>query len=131
MFGSWSRATRESVVGPSATSTTGSSGNTPRSATAGSTKRTSSTVRAAWWRPAQWLTTAFLWSVWLQQDAANIAVYLPRSLSLVQLAAFCSVIFFGLGILMKMGGEKVQEVVEEKSDVWDVRAARATPEVQQ
>lgn len=78
---------------------------------------------AAWWRPAQWLTTGFLWSVWLQQDAANVAVYLPRSLSPVEFVAFAGFIFLGLGILFRMGGEKIQQVVDEKSSVVDVRAA--------
>jgi hypothetical protein len=57
------------------------------------------------------------------QDAANVAVYLPRSLSWVEFVAFASVIFFGLGLLFYFGGEKIQEVVDEKSDVVDVRAA--------
>lgn len=75
------------------------------------------------WRVAQWATTAFLWSVWLMQDAANIAVYLPRSLSLVELVAFAATMFMGLGLLFRMRGERIQEVVDEKSDVVDVRAA--------
>ena len=37
------------------------------------------------WRVAQWCTTGCLWSVWLMQDAANIAVYLPRSLTFMDL----------------------------------------------
>lgn len=75
------------------------------------------------WRPAQWCTTALLWSVWIQQDAANVAVYLPRSLGGGEFLAFAGVIFGGLGVLFFMGGEKIQEVVDEKSDVADVRAA--------
>ena len=75
------------------------------------------------WFVAQWITSGALWSVWLMQDAANIAVYLPRQLSLLELVAFCGVIFLGLGLLFYMGGERVQEVVEEKSDIVDVRAA--------
>ncbi len=75
------------------------------------------------WRIVQWITTGLLWSVWLQQDAANIAVFLPRTLTLTQFIAFASVIFFGLGLLFRMGGEKIQEVVDEKSDVFDVRPA--------
>ena len=75
------------------------------------------------WVIAQWLSAGFLWSVWLMQDAANIAVYLPRSLSAGQFTAFAGMIFFGLGVLMWMGGEKVQEVVNEKADVSDVRSA--------
>ncbi|MCX4247810.1 hypothetical protein [Paraliomyxa miuraensis] len=75
------------------------------------------------WRVAQWCTTAFLWSVWLMQDAANIAVYLPRSLSMVEMVLFSGTVFMGLGILFRMRGERIQQVVDEKSDVVDVRAA--------
>ena len=75
------------------------------------------------WRIGQWITSGILWSVWLQQDAANIAVYLPRSLSTPQFLIFAGGIFLGLGLLFKMGGEKVQEIVDEKSGVVDVRAA--------
>lgn len=75
------------------------------------------------WRVGQWMTTGLLWSVWLMQDAANIAVYLPRQLSFVEFLGFVLPVFLGLGILFKTGGEKVQEIVEEKSQVVDVRAA--------
>lgn len=36
---------------------------------------------------------------------------------------FASVIVVGLGFMFKKGGERIQEVVEEKSDVADVRFA--------
>lgn len=75
------------------------------------------------WRPLQWGSTGLLWSVWLMQDAANIAVYLPRQLSFYEFLAFAGVIFVGLGILFRMGGERIQEIVDEKSGVFDVRAA--------
>lgn len=75
------------------------------------------------WRVAQWLTSGALWCVWLMQDAANIAVYLPRRLDVAELAAFCGVIFVGLGVLFRLGGDRIQQVVDEKSDVIDVRMA--------
>lgn len=75
------------------------------------------------WRAAQWLISGMLWMVWLMQDAANIAVYLPRSMSLIELLAFIGVIFAGLGYLFYRGGERVQQVVDEKTDVIDVRSA--------
>lgn len=75
------------------------------------------------WRIAQWITSGALWSVWIQQDAANIAVYLPRSLNTTEFIAFTAVVFLGLGILFKSGGEKIQQVVDEKSSVIDVRPA--------
>lgn len=75
------------------------------------------------WYIGQWLSTGALWSVWLMQDAANIAVYLPRSLNGMQFVAFAGVIFVGLGLLFWQRGEKIQRVVDEKADVVDVRAA--------
>ncbi len=75
------------------------------------------------WIGFQWITTGVLWSVWLQQDAANIAVYLPRSLSGLEFIAFAGTVVVGLGWIFKNGGEKIQEVVEEKNNVTDIRAA--------
>ncbi len=75
------------------------------------------------WRVAQWITSGILWSVWVQQDAANIAVYLPRQMNLLYFVGFAAVVFVGLGILFKSGGERIQQVVDEKSAVIDVRPA--------
>ena len=75
------------------------------------------------WRVAQWITTGILWSVWLMQDAANIAVYLPRQLGAPSFLFFVIPITLGLGFMLFKGGAKIQEVVEEKSRVQDVRSA--------
>lgn len=75
------------------------------------------------WTVFQWITSGTLWAVWIMQDAANIAVYLPRSLSFGQFAAFALYIFLGLGILFYLRGDKIQKVVTEKSDVRDIRSA--------
>jgi hypothetical protein len=75
------------------------------------------------WTVFQWLTSGTLWAVWIMQDAANIAVFLPRSLSFGQFLAFALYIFFGLGILFYLRGDKIQQVVTEKSDVRDIRSA--------
>ena len=75
------------------------------------------------WRIAQWFSTGVLWSVWLMQDAANIAVYLPRQLSLYELVWFITPIFLGLGFMLFKGGAAIQTIVEEKSRVHDVRSA--------
>ncbi len=77
----------------------------------------------SYWVPLQWCATAFLWYSWLSQDAANIAVYLPRSLDANQFIAFASIVFFGLGVLFYLRGDKIQQVVTEKTEVIDVRAA--------
>jgi hypothetical protein len=76
----------------------------------------------AWW-PAQWIVSGFLWCIWVAQDAANIAVFLPRHLEFGQFVAFCAVILVGLALLFYLRGDKIQNIVNEKSAVFDVRAA--------
>lgn len=76
-----------------------------------------------WWVYAQWIISGALWSVWISQDAANIAVFLPRSLSAWQFLAFAAYIFLGLGLLFYLKGDKLQAIVNEKAGVADVRAA--------
>ena len=77
----------------------------------------------AFWMPLQWVVSGTLWAVWLMQDAANIAVYLPRSLEVTSFLVFAGFIFFGLGILFYLRGDKIQVIVTEKSYVTDVRSA--------
>ena len=78
---------------------------------------------AGWWTAAQWITSGSLWSVWIMQDAANIAIYLPRQLDLAQFIGFSLIVFFGLGLLFYLKGDKIQQIVNEKSEVTDIRAA--------
>lgn len=78
---------------------------------------------AKFWVPLQWVTSGCLWSFWIMQDAANIAIYLPRSLSLGQFIAFAGYIFFGLGLLFYLKGDKIQQIVDEKAGIKDTRAA--------
>ena len=75
------------------------------------------------WYPAQWLATGTLWATWIMQDAANLAVYLPRQLSAADLAVFVGVVVAGLGVLIYLRGDRIQRVVDEKADVEDVRSA--------
>ncbi|WP_299825731.1 hypothetical protein [uncultured Pontibacter sp.] len=75
------------------------------------------------WTVAQWLISGFLWYIWLVQDLANIAVYLPRQLNGIEFTAFAGFIFLGLGMLFYMKGDKIQHIINEKSDVRDVRSA--------
>lgn len=77
----------------------------------------------SFWRPLQWIVSGLLWAVWLMQDAANIAVYLPRSLGVSAFLVFTGFIFLGLGILFYLRGDKIQQIVTEKSYVTDVRSA--------
>lgn len=75
------------------------------------------------WNVLQWISTAFLWSMWLIQDMANIFVYFPRQPS----AAWISFGIFWM-ILMQAyiyysHGGKIQKVVTSKTNTHDVRSA--------
>lgn len=75
------------------------------------------------WRVVQWVISGALWAIWLMQDAANIAVFLPRSLNPWQFALFICYIFFGLGLLMYFRGGKIQNIINEKSDTKEIKGA--------
>ena len=45
------------------------------------------------WRNSVWITSGWLWWVWLSHDVANIAVYLPRQLD-VTIIINCSKLFY-------------------------------------
>ncbi|MEX0610188.1 MAG: hypothetical protein WD016_09155 [Balneolaceae bacterium] len=76
-----------------------------------------------YWTPIQWIISGILWAVWIMQDASNIAVYLPRTLGGYEFLAFSLFIFFGLGLLFYLRGDKIQQIVTEKSRVTDIRSA--------
>ena len=57
------------------------------------------------------------------QDAANIAVYLPRNMSFIEFSGFALIVFFGLGMILYFKGGRIQKIVTEKSVITDVRFA--------
>lgn len=75
------------------------------------------------WIGVQWLGTGFLWSQWLIQDMANIAVYLPREVPFVLLVGALSVLTIFLGIIFYRGGGTIQEIVISKTSTNFVRSA--------
>jgi hypothetical protein len=75
------------------------------------------------WNIAQWITSGALWILWIMQDAANIAVFLPRKLDLVELIAVIGIILIGLGVIFYNKGGRIQEIVTTKTDITDVRPA--------
>ncbi|HCS19805.1 MAG TPA: hypothetical protein DIW47_04435 [Bacteroidetes bacterium] len=75
------------------------------------------------WMLFQWIISGALWAVWIMQDAANIAVYLPRQLSIWEFVGFAGFIFLGLGVLFYQRGDRIQQVVSKKTKIADVRAA--------
>jgi phosphate/sulfate permease len=75
------------------------------------------------WRVFQWITTGFLWFTWLSHDVANIAVFLPRELSLLQLIGVIVFFVIGLGWIFYKQGGKIQEIVLSKKNTRFVRSA--------
>lgn len=88
------------------------------------------------WTVFQWMTTAFLWFTWLQQDFANIFVFLPREPVLndagevTKMAFEPGIIIFGALIMAAMmayilatRGGVIQKIVLAKTHTVDVRAA--------
>lgn len=75
------------------------------------------------WMVFQWLSTGFLWSMWLVQDLANIFVYLPRELSLLGLILSLGGMVLLQGYLFREKGGKIQKVVTTKTNTLDVRSA--------
>lgn len=75
------------------------------------------------WRVAQWFATGFLWYTWLSHDMANIAVFLPRELDVIQLLGVLAVFVIGLAFVFRERGGKIQEIVLQKSNTTYVRSA--------
>ena len=75
------------------------------------------------WVVAQWLSTAFLWSMWLIQDMANIFVYVPRPLPQIGLGlAIVWMLSIQAFIYYSKGG-RIQQIVTSKTNTHDIRSA--------
>lgn len=79
--------------------------------------------REKYWRVAQWSATGFLWFTWLSHDIANIAVFLPRSLSIEMLIFVLVVFVAGLAYIFWRRGGAIQKIVLEKTATNYLRSA--------
>jgi len=75
------------------------------------------------WTVLQWASTGFLWGQWLIQDFANIYVYLPRSLSGMEIIISLAVLLFMLAVIFYSKGGAIQKIVKEKTNTTDIRSA--------
>lgn len=75
------------------------------------------------WVVAKWFATAFLWSQWLMQDAANLFVYLPRQLDLSQMLLSILAFVLLLGVVCYKRGGEVQNIIKLKTNTQDIRSA--------
>ena len=75
------------------------------------------------WRVFQWFSTGFLWYTWLSHDVANIAVFLPRDVSFIQLIVIMVFFVIGLGYIFYKQGGAIQQIVLDKQSTKYVRSA--------
>ncbi len=75
------------------------------------------------WQIGQFLSTSYLWVIWLMHDSANVVVYLPRHLSAWQAMIVIGYLFCILGLFVYLRGGRIQQVVAQKSSVSDYRSA--------
>lgn len=75
------------------------------------------------WILFQWVTTAYLWAVWLIQDFANIFVFLPRDLAVAEASFAVLAILVLLMVTFLNGGGPVQKILKTKTSVTDIRSA--------
>jgi hypothetical protein len=75
------------------------------------------------WRYLQWISTWYLWAVWLMHDMANIAVYLPRQMWIEYLVFTLVLIVWGLFYIFWSRGGKIQHIVSTKSWTDYIKAA--------
>nr|MBX2817012.1 hypothetical protein [Saprospiraceae bacterium] len=78
-----------------------------------------------YWIVAQWLTTGFLWFQWLTQDLANIYIYLQggKDMSVLSFIVSLLILVGLLAFIFHQRGGAVQQVVREKTNTADIRAA--------
>jgi hypothetical protein len=75
------------------------------------------------WTGLQWASTGFLWGQWLIQDFANIYVYLPRALSVTEIAVSLTVLLSMLAFIFYSRGGNIQKIVKAKTNTTDIRSA--------
>ena len=79
--------------------------------------------KIAFWRNAVWVSSAYLWAVWLSHDVANIAVYLPRQLNVTLLLIVVSYFTILLFYIFYIQGGAIQKVVLDKTGTRYARSA--------
>ena len=93
--------------------------------------KTAEQQHAPVWVLLQWISTGYLWSVWLMHDFANIFIFLPRGVDASGAPALnpyeASIAIGGIIVLLAYtfwnGGGPVQKVLKSKTNVTDIRSA--------
>ena len=73
------------------------------------------------WGKLQIVSTSFLWITWLMHDTANECVFLPRTITVNFLIIYLLTSFSLLGLIFYLKGGKIQQVVQRKSEVINLK----------
>jgi hypothetical protein len=79
--------------------------------------------KISFWRNSVWVSSAYLWAVWLSHDVANIAVYLPRQLDISLLVIVLTYFSILLFYIFYIQGGAIQKVVLDKTGTRYARSA--------
>lgn len=69
------------------------------------------------WFFLQFISTGIVWSVWLVLSSCNFVVFLPRVFELKELILIMFVGIVSICLILLDNGGKIQEIVNEKSDI--------------
>lgn len=94
-------------------------------------RKTEDQQHAPIWVLLQWITTSYLWAVWLMQDFANIFIFLPRGDGVTpgsgvnphEAVLAIGVTVLLLGYTFWNRGGPVQRILQSKTSVTDIRSA--------
>ncbi len=75
------------------------------------------------WMVFQWMSTGYLWSMWLIQDLANIFVYLQRQLTFIHLLLALLALVGFQAIVFRSHGGAIQKIVSSKTNSSEIRSA--------
>lgn len=76
------------------------------------------------WRPLQYVSTGTLWWFWLSHDIANVAVFLPRQLDIIEFSVISVTLVAALGLIFRESGGKVHKFIfRDEGNDMDIRVA--------
>lgn len=86
-------------------------------------RKTADQAKNPIWVVLQWASTGYLWAVWLMQDFANIFVFLPRELSMLEGFSALTIMAGLLALTFATDGGPIQKILKSKTAVSDIRSA--------
>ena len=73
------------------------------------------------WIVLEWMSTGVVWLLWLVNNVENIAVYVPRVLSIYELFLFLALGIIVIAFIFYNKGGPIQEIVKEKTEMTNIK----------